>query len=137
MIFASEDVGNADPRALSVAVSVAEAVKLIGFPEARISLAQGVAYLATAPKSNASYSAIDEALADVREKGPLAIPMHIRNAPTKLMKEFGYGKGYEYAHSDKNAKVSHAHLPEELVGRRYYKPQRGYEEKIKQYWKKD
>jgi putative ATPase len=92
VIFASEDIGNADPRALQVAVAVQQAVHFVGLPEGRINLAQAVTYLATAPKSNASYIGIDEALAEVRKSGALPVPLHIRNAPTRLMKDLGYGK---------------------------------------------
>lgn len=132
VIFASEDVGNADPRALMVANAVAEAVKFVGLPEARINLAHGVTYLSVAPKSNASYMGIENALADVKKHGTLSIPLHIRNAPTKLMKELGYGKNYEYAHSESDKIPSHSHLPEELIGREYYVPtSEGLEEQIK------
>ena len=96
IIFASEDVGNADPAALQLAVAVKDAFHFVGMPEGWIPLAQGVAYLACAPKSNASYMAYLEALKDVREKGALAVPSHIRNAPTPMMKDMGYGKGYKY-----------------------------------------
>ncbi|HLB59927.1 MAG TPA: replication-associated recombination protein A [Bdellovibrionota bacterium] len=129
--FASEDIGNADPRALTLAISVAEAVKFLGLPECRINLAQGVTYLALAPKSNASYVGIEEAIADVHKHGSLGIPLHIRNAPTHLMKSLGYGKGYQYAHDQKDGLPSHTHLPPELNDRKYYRPTKnGLEEQI-------
>lgn len=132
VIFASEDIGNADPRALMVANAVVEAVKFVGLPEGRINLAHGVTYLSVAPKSNASYMGIENALADVKKHGTLPIPLHIRNAPTRLMKELGYGKNYEYAHSQSDKIPTHSHLPDELVGREYYSPtSEGLEEQIK------
>jgi len=132
IIFASEDVGNADPAALQLAVSVKDAFHFIGMPEGWIPLAQGVAYLACAPKSNASYMAYLEALKDVREKGALAAPLHIRNAPTTLMKDIGYGKGYKYPHSF-GGYVGQVYLPEELMGREYYKPtDNGFDKVIKE-----
>lgn len=133
VIFASEDVGNADPRALQVALSVRDAVDFVGMPEARISLAQGVTYLASAPKSNASYMGIEEALSDVREKGNLEVPLHIRNAKTKLMKNLGYGSGYKYAHDYDDAVTGMTNLPEELKDKRYYEPKEvGLEKQIKE-----
>lgn len=131
VIFASEDIGNADPRALSVAVSVKDAVHFVGMPEGWIPLAQGTTYLATAPKSNASYMAYLEAADDVKRQGPLPVPLHIRNAPTRLMKELGYHKGYKYPHSFKGATVEQDYLPDRLKGKKYYKPSdRGYEKDI-------
>ncbi|PLX92986.1 MAG: AAA family ATPase [Desulfuromonas sp.] len=131
VIFASEDVGNADPRALQIALAVQQAVHFVGLPEARINLAQGVTYLAGAPKSNASYVGLNEAQSEVRKSGALPVPMHIRNAPTKLMKELGYHQGYRYAHDDADAIADQEHLPEALVGRRFYRPtSRGYEKTI-------
>jgi len=133
VILASEDIGNADPRALQVAVSSLQAFQLIGMPEGRIILGQAVAYLATAPKSNASYIGIDAALAEVRQSGALPVPLHIRNAPTKLMKELGYHKGYRYAHDYPEGYVAQEFLPEKLHGRRFYEPQgHGYEKTIKE-----
>jgi len=133
VIFAAEDVGNADPRALQVAVAAQQAVHFIGMPEGRIPLAQAVTYLATAPKSNASYVAIGEAQKEVRASGALPVPLHIRNAPTGLMKELGYGKGYQYAHNHDDAVVSQAHLPEQIDGIIYYRPKdSGYEKTIKE-----
>jgi putative ATPase len=131
MIFAAEDVGNADPRALQIAVAAQQALHVIGLPEGRIPLAQAVTYLATAPKSNASYVAIDAALAEVRKSGALPVPLHIRNAPTRLMKELGYHKGYQYAHDRPEAVVTQTHLPDALTGREFYRPKEsGYEKAI-------
>ncbi|HZN61353.1 MAG TPA: replication-associated recombination protein A, partial [Planctomycetota bacterium] len=132
VIFSSEDVGNADPRALSVAVAAKEAVDFIGMPEAWIPLAQAATYLATAPKSNASYVAMNEARDDVRTKPHEGVPLHLRNAPTGLMKDLGYGAGYEYAHDKDGGVPGHAHLPEGLKDRTYYRPKaEGYEVTIR------
>ena len=122
IIFASEDIGNADPYALSIALNVFQAVERIGMPEGRIVLAQGVTYLATAPKSNASYAAIDAALAAVRSGMPVVIPNHLRNAPTALMKDQGFGKGYDYPHSHPGHFVAVDYLPEGLQGSVFYIP---------------
>ncbi|MCF6265515.1 MAG: replication-associated recombination protein A [Desulfuromusa sp.] len=131
VIFASEDIGNADPRALQIALAVQQAVHFVGLPEARINLAQGVTYLATAPKSNASYLGIDEALAEVRKSGALPVPKHIRNAPTKLMKQLDYGKGYKYAHNYQEGFAEQTHLPEQIKGKCFYRSSnRGYEKLI-------
>ena len=131
VIFASEDVGNADPRALQMALAVQQAVHFVGLPEARINLAQGVTYLATAPKSNASYAGIKMAQAEVKKSGSLPVPLHIRNAPTDLMKDLDYGKGYKYAHDNPDGYLAQDYLPEELQGQKYYKPaDRGYEKSI-------
>ena len=131
VILAAEDIGNADPRALQVAVATQQAVHLIGLPEGRIPLAQAATYLATAPKSNAAYLGIDAALAEVRKSGGLPVPMHIRNAPTKLMKELGYHQGYRYAHDASEGYVPQEYLPETLQGRKYYQPtEHGYEKMI-------
>jgi putative ATPase len=122
VILASEDIGNADPHGLPLAVATAQAVQLIGMPEGRIPLAQATTYLASAPKSNASYAAIGRALEDVRQ-GPVAeVPLHLRNAATGLMKEEGYGAGYRYAHDDEPEGMNDRYLPEELAGRVYYQP---------------
>jgi putative ATPase len=138
VVFASEDIGNADPRALQVAVAVQQAVHFVGLPEGRINLAQAVTYLATAPKSNASYRGVEEALAEVRKSGALPVPLHIRNAPTRLMKELGYHKGYRYAHDFEKGYADQDYLPAPLRGRRYYRPtERGYEKMIRErmtYW---
>lgn len=131
VIFASEDIGNADPRALQVALSVQQAVHFVGLPEARINLAQGVTYLATAPKSNASYVAINEALTEVRNSGALPVPKHLRNAPTKLMKQLDYGKGYKYAHSYQGGYTDQKNLPDTIQKMTFYRPtDRGYEKVI-------
>lgn len=122
VIFAAEDIGLADPTALGLAVAAKEAVQFVGLPEGRIPLAEAAVYLATAPKSNTSYAAMLKAAEDVRALGPLPVPLHLRNAPTGLMRELGYGRGYEYAHAQPDHAVQHAHLPEELVDRRYYEP---------------
>lgn len=135
--FASEDIGNADPLALSVAMSTMEAFRFVGLPEGKLALAQAAAYLATAPKSNAIYSAYGSAKADVVKEGALAVPLHIRNAPTKLMGEMGYGKGYRYAHRYPDAYIQQEYLPEKLKGRIYYRPtDRGFEKIIKERLKK-
>lgn len=131
VIFASEDVGNADPGALSLAVSAHQAVERIGMPEGRIPLAQAATYLACAPKSNAAYAALGEAIADLEGQGPLPVPMHLRNAPTGLMKDLGYGEDYVYAHNAEDAFVAAENLPDALAGRRYYEPtERGAEQEI-------
>lgn len=131
IILASEDIGNADPRALQVAVSALQAFQMIGMPEGRIPMAQAVTYLATAPKSNASYTGIDAALAEVRKSGALPVPMHVRNAPTRLMKELGYHKGYRYDHDYEGGYSGQQCLPERLSGTRYYEPKgHGYEKSI-------
>ncbi len=133
VILASEDIGNADPRALQVAVAALQGFQLVGLPEGRIILAQAVTYLATAPKSNASYVGIDAALAEVRKSGALPVPLHIRNAPTRLMKELGYHKGYRYAHDYAEGYVAQQHLPDKLKGRQFYDPAgHGYEKTIKE-----
>ncbi len=132
VILASEDVGNADPQALVVANAVKDAVDFIGMPEARISLAQGVTYIACAPKSNASYAGINAAMAEVRESGALPVPMHLRNAVTGLMKKEGYGSGYRYAHSQSEQRAGQTHLPEKLIGTRFYEPKEvGFEKRFK------
>lgn len=128
IILASEDIGNADPRALQMAVSALQAFQVIGMPEGRIILGQAVTYLATAPKSNASYLGIDAALAEVRKSGALEVPLPIRNAPTKLMKELGYHQGYKYTHDFEGGYTHQEYLPEKLQGRKYYDPKgHGYE----------
>jgi len=128
VIFASEDVGNADPAALPLAVASHQAVERIGMPEGRIPLAQVASYLACAPKSNAAYLALGRAIADLEGQGPLPVPMHLRNAPTGLMRELGYGKDYVYAHDAEDEFVAAENLPEALQGRRYYEPkERGAE----------
>ncbi len=131
VILASEDIGNADPRALQIAISVQQAIHFVGLPEARINLAQGVTYLATAPKSNASYLGIGAAQTEVRKSGALPVPKHIRNAPTELMKSLDYGKDYQYAHDHQDGYAQQAHLPEEIDKKVFYRPtDRGYEKLI-------
>ncbi|MCC6621885.1 MAG: replication-associated recombination protein A [Deltaproteobacteria bacterium] len=130
VIFAAEDVGNADPRALGVAVDCAQALERIGLPEGRIVLGQAAAYLATAPKSNASYLAIDRAIAAVKAHGTLPVPPQLRNAPTKLMSALGHGAGYRYPH-DHGGWVPDHYLPEALRGQVFYDPPgQGYERHI-------
>jgi len=133
IIFASEDIGNADPQALQVAVAAKDAVHFVGLPEGRIPLAQAVTYLATAPKSNASYKAMLAAASDVQAQGALPVPLHLRNAPTPLMEKLGYGKNYKYAHNFPDHIVEQQHMPKELEGRKYYSPaESGHENQIKQ-----
>ena len=129
--FASEDVGNADPDALTVAVAAKDAVHFIGMPEGNTALAQAVTYLATAPKSNAVYAAYGRAAADAHEQAAEPVPLHLRNAPTRLMEEQGYGHGYAYAHDDPDGVAGMDCLPPALAGRRYYRPtRRGFEKEI-------
>lgn len=131
--FASEDIGNADPHALSVSMAAMDAYRFLGAPEGELALAQAAVYLATAPKSNSIYAAYEKVRDIVRNTGTLPVPLHIRNAPTKLMKTMGYGRDYKYAHDFKDAYVVQHYLPEQLRGERYYFPQdRGYERNIKQ-----
>ncbi|EOZ97207.1 ATPase, AAA family [Indibacter alkaliphilus LW1] len=122
VILASEDIGNANPNALLLATNCFEAVKIIGYPEARIILSQCVTYLASCPKSNASYMAINKAQALVREKGDLPVPLHLRNAPTKLMKDLNYGKEYKYSHDYEGNFVNQEYLPDELKNLKLYEP---------------
>jgi len=133
IIFAAEDIGNADPQALQVTVAAKDAFHFVGLPEGRIPLAQAVTYLATAPKSNASYKAMLAAAKDVEEKGALSVPLHLRNAPTPLMEKLGYGESYKYAHNYPEHIVEQEHLPKELKGKKYYAPSdSGYESRIKE-----
>ncbi len=141
IILASEDIGNASPNAIVLAEAAFSAVEKIGMPEARIILAQCVTYLASAPKSNASYLAIEKALEEVRNNPVAKVPLHLRNAPTNLMKEIGYGKEYKYAHDYQNHFVEENYLPDELSGTQFYFPtEQGQEKKIKEWlkslWKK-
>lgn len=122
LILASEDVGNANPNALLLAQSCFDAVHQIGMPEARIILAQVTTYLAASPKSNSAYRAIEKALETVGKGKQYAVPLHLRNAPTRLMKEMGYGKDYKYSHNEKNGVADMQGLPEELIGTRFYEP---------------
>ena len=137
MVCASEDVGNADPQALQVAVSASLAVERLGMPEARITLAQAASYIATAPKSNAAICAIDDAMATVRETGNLPIPPHLQDAHYKSAGKLGHGIGYKYAHDYPNNYVEQQYLPYELNGKEFYNPSgNGYEVKIKEHMKK-
>jgi putative ATPase len=130
--FASEDIGNADPQALVVAVAAKDATHFLGMPEGNTALAQAAIYLATAPKSNAVYTAYGAAAADAHTQAAEPVPLHLRNAPTKLMKQLDYGKGYEYAHDDAEAIAAMECLPPSLAGRKYYRPpDRGFEKEIK------
>ncbi len=130
--FASEDVGNADPQALTVAVAAKDACHFIGMPEGNTALTQAVTYLATAPKSNAVYQAYLRAAEDAHSDRAEPVPLHLRNAPTKLMKQLEYGKDYHYAHDDPDAVTGMDCLPANLAGRKYYQPtERGFEKEIK------
>ena len=130
--FASEDIGNADPNALNLTMSAMEAFKFLGHPEGELALAQAAVYLATAPKSNSIYSAFGKTRAAIKKTGALPVPLHIRNAPTRLMKDFGYGKNYKYAHNYEDAIVPQEYLPDKLKGQHFYLPtNRGFEKTIK------
>jgi len=131
--FASEDIGNADPGALRMALSAKEAFDFLGHPEGELALAQACLYLACAPKSNAAYTAFGAAQEDVHNFRDEPVPLHIRNAPTKLMKELGYGRDYKYAHDYEDNFVDQEHMPDRLKGRVYYRPtENGLEAKIKE-----
>jgi putative ATPase len=131
--FASEDIGNADPNAIGVAMNAMEAFRFLGHPEGELALAQAAVYLATAPKSNSIYAAFGRVNEVIKKTGTLPVPLHIRNAPTRLMKELGYGKDYKYAHNFKDAIVPQEHLPDELKGQHFYFPTgRGFEKIIKE-----
>jgi putative ATPase len=131
IISASEDVGNADPRALSVAVAASQALDWVGLPEAQYALAQATTYIATAPKSNRSGLAYFAAAGDVEAHGSLPVPLHLRNAPHRLMRQHGIGVGYKYSQDFEGADVDQQYLPDELVERRYYLPtDQGYEATI-------
>ena len=140
VIFASEDVGNADPGALRLALAVKDSVHFVGMPEGWIPLAQGTVYLATAPKSNASYAAYLRAKEDVQRLGNLPVPLHLRNAPTRLARKLGHGEGYLYPHDHPDSVVDQTYLPDPLLGRRYYSPGRfGFEKVIAErleWWRK-
>lgn len=137
LILASEDIGNANPTALVLASSTFQAVNVIGYPEARIILSQCAVYLATSPKSNASYVAIDDAISTVQKTGDLPVPLAIRNAPTKLMKDLDYGKGYQYAHEYRNNFVAMEFLPDAIKGTKFYEPGKNpREEELRNYLKK-
>lgn len=130
--FASEDIGLADPQALALTMQAREAYHLLGSPEGELALAQATVYLATAPKSNAVYAAYNQVRETIRRTGTLAVPLNLRNAPTKLMRELGYGKDYQYAHDDRLGLVDQQHLPDDLQGSRFYQPtNRGYEALVK------
>jgi putative ATPase len=134
LILASEDIGNANPTAMVMANSTFQAVNVIGYPEARIILSQCAIYLASSPKSNASYVAIDLAIRKVNETGDLSVPLSIRNAPTKLMKDLGYGSNYQYAHSHEKNFADMEFLPEEISGEKFYEPGKNpREEELRKY----
>ncbi len=140
VIFASEDIGIANPNALLLANTTFQAVNVIGYPESRIILSQCAVFLATSVKSNASYMAIEEALATVKQKGDLPVPLHLRNAPTKMMKQMDYGKDYKYAHHYENNFVLQDFLPAEISGKQFYSPQKNAREEeirkfLKERWK--
>jgi len=141
LILSSEDVGLANPNAFLIAQNTFDAVHKIGMPESRIILSECTIYLATSPKSNSAYEAIDAALAEVRESGHLPIPLHLRNAPTKLMKDLGYGKEYKYAHAYQGNFVDQEFLPEKIKDKRFYTPQNNASEqkileRLRMWWKK-
>lgn len=140
IILASEDIGNASPNALVLAEAAFSAIDKIGMPEGRIILAQCTTYLASCPKSNASYIGIESALSDVRNNPLYSVPLHLRNASTKLMKEIGYGKEYKYPHDFKNHFIDEEYLPKELSDKHYYKPtdngqEKSIKERLKELWK--
>jgi len=141
LILAAEDIGLANPNALLLAQSTFDAVHQIGYPEARIVLSECTIYLATSPKSNSAYMAIDKALALVQKTGNLPVPLHIRNAPTKLMKEIGYGKDYKYAHSYEGNFAEQDFLPQEIKNERFYRPRENQSElkileRLQKWWGK-
>ena len=140
IIFASEDIGNANPNALLLANNTFQAVNIIGYPESRIILSQCAIYLASSIKSNASYMAIEEALHSVKKNGDLPVPLNLRNAPTKMMKQMDYGKEYLYAHSFDNNFILQDFLPDQIIGTRFYTPQKNVREEeirkfLKERWK--
>ena len=140
LILSSEDIGNANPTALIMANNTFQAVSVIGNPESRILLAQCVVYLANSAKSNSSYIAIDKALQMVKDTGNLSVPLHLRNAPTKLMKDLGYGDAYKYAHNYENGFIEQEFLPDEIKGKKFYEPSNNqrenqFKEVLKQRWK--
>ncbi|MFR5392652.1 MAG: replication-associated recombination protein A [Roseburia faecis] len=136
MILASEDIGNADPQALQVAVAAAQAVERLGMPEARIVLAQAVTYMASAPKSNSAINAIDKAMRVVQETKTPPVPVHLQDAHYKSAGKLGHGKGYKYAHDYKNHYVKQQYLPDGLTGEVFYEPsENGYEQQIRAYYK--
>ena len=140
IILASEDIGNAEPYALTLATSCFNAVHTVGMPESRIILSQVATYLASCPKSNASYMAIEEATQDVKKYGAIPVPLHLRNAPSKLMKDLGYGKDYKYSHNYQDHFVKQTYLPEQLKNKVYYKPtsigrEKALKERLINLWK--
>ncbi len=140
VILAAEDIGLANPNAILMAQTCFEAVNVIGWPESRIILSEAAVYLATSPKSNASYMAIENASGAVKEHGDLPVPLHLRNAPTKLMKDLGYHKGYKYAHDFEGNFVKDNYLPEEIKGSKFYEPGNTPKEdeirkRLKELWK--
>ena len=140
LISASEDIGNANPTALILANNTFQAVATIGYPEARIILSQCAVYLANSPKSNASYMAIKKAQESVRQTGDLSVPLHLRNSPTTLMKDLGYGEHYLYAHDYRGNFVIQEYLPNELANTKFYEPganarEDQFKERLQKYWK--
>jgi putative ATPase len=141
IISASEDIGLANPNALLLANAAFDSVMKIGWPEGRIPLAEATVYLATSPKSNSAYMGINDALEKVRSTGNLPVPLHLRNAPTKLMKQLGYSDGYKYAHSYEGNFVEQQFLPDEINGTRFWTPQHNasedkLKERMEQIWKR-
>ncbi len=136
LILAAEDIGNANPNALLLANACFDAINKIGWPEGRIILSQTAVYLATSPKSNSTYMAIEEALAEVHRTGDQPVPLHIRNSPTKLMKEIGYGKDYKYAHQYDQNFVEQEFLPDKIKGRKFYDPGKNMREEETRKWLK-
>jgi len=136
LILASEDIGNANPTALVIANNCFQAVNVIGYPECRIILSQVAVYLATSPKSNSTYMALNNAQAEVEATGHLPVPLHLRNAPTKLMKDIGYGADYRYSHDYENNFSAQEHLPEQLAGKKFYEPGNNPREQQTREWLK-
>lgn len=131
LAMAAEDIGLADPRALTLAVAARDAYHMLGPPEGYLPLAEMVIYLATAPKSNATKAALQKALGAARESGGEPVPLHIRNAPTDLMKDLGYGEGYRYDHAERHGVAPQSYLPRSLEGATFYEPgSRGFEETV-------
>jgi putative ATPase len=140
VILAAEDIGLANPNALLLATSCFQAVHMVGWPESRIILSEAAIYLATSPKSNAAYMAINQAQELVHKSGDMSVPLHIRNAPTRLMKDLGYSKDYKYAHDYPGNFVDDNFLPPELEGRKIYEPgdnarEREVRERLRNWWK--
>jgi putative ATPase len=141
LVLASEDIGLANPNALLIATSCFNAVNMIGWPESRIILSETTIYLANSPKSNSAYKAIDDAIALVKETGDLPVPLHLRNAPTSLMKELNYGKDYKYAHEYQNHFLDENYLPDKISGKKIYEPQDNphehkFLEQLRKFWAK-